>query len=54
MEAGPPTTSGYYRLVNARTGWCADVADGSTDDRTDIIQWPIAGGDNQEWRIAGV
>ncbi|MFB6849610.1 RICIN domain-containing protein [Streptomyces sp. NPDC056373] len=50
----PSTTSGYHRLVDVRAGWCADVAGGSIDDRTDIIQWPIAGGDNQEWQIVSV
>lgn len=37
----PSATSGYYRLVNVRTGWCADVANASTTDGTNVIQWPV-------------
>ncbi|MFE9452425.1 alpha-L-fucosidase [Streptomyces sp. NPDC006739] len=47
----PSAESGFYRLVNVRTGWCADVAGGSTDDRAAVIQWPVAGGANQDWQL---
>ncbi|MFF4798861.1 alpha-L-fucosidase [Streptomyces sp. NPDC001351] len=50
----PSTTSGYYRLVNVRTGWCADVANASTSDGADVIQWPTAGGANQDWQIVAL
>ncbi|WP_234312089.1 RICIN domain-containing protein [Streptomyces griseus] len=50
----PSATSGFHRLVNVHTGWCADVAGGSTDDRANIIQWPIAGGTNQDWQITNL
>ncbi|MFF4361272.1 alpha-L-fucosidase [Streptomyces sp. NPDC001604] len=47
----PSATSGYYRLVNVRTGWCADVANASTSDGANVIQWPTTGGANQDWQI---
>ncbi|GAB3970441.1 hypothetical protein GCM10029978_043720 [Actinoallomurus acanthiterrae] len=47
----PSTTSGYYRLVNVRNGWCADVANASTADGANVIQWPTTGGTNQDWQI---
>ncbi|RAG86667.1 Tat pathway signal protein [Streptacidiphilus pinicola] len=50
----PSTTSGYYRLVNSRTGWCADVANASTADGTQIIQWPSTGGANQDWQLVAL
>jgi alpha-L-fucosidase len=50
----PSTTSGYYRLVNVHTGWCADVKDASTADNADIIQWPTTGSANQDWQLIGL
>ncbi|MEU3891534.1 alpha-L-fucosidase [Streptomyces sp. NPDC029041] len=50
----PSATNGYHRLVNVRTGWCADVAGGSTADRAKVIQWPIGSGANQEWQIVAL
>ncbi len=50
----PSATSGYYRLVNVHTGWCADVAGGSTDDSASVIQWPIGSGTNQEWQLVSL
>ncbi|MER6129153.1 RICIN domain-containing protein [Streptomyces sp. NPDC001795] len=50
----PSTTSGYYRLVNVRNGWCADVKDASTADGATIIQWPSTGGTNQDWQIVAL
>ncbi|KOV69623.1 Tat pathway signal protein [Streptomyces sp. NRRL WC-3618] len=47
----PSATSGYYRLVNVRTGWCADVANASTADGANVIQWPSTGGSNQDWQV---
>lgn len=47
----PSVTSGYYRLVNVRNGWCADVANASTADGANVIQWPTTGGANQDWQI---
>ncbi|MFI2207887.1 RICIN domain-containing protein [Streptomyces sp. NPDC020192] len=47
----PSTEDGFYRLVNVRTGWCADVAGGSADDRAAVIQSPTAGGANQDWQL---
>ncbi|WP_232247231.1 alpha-L-fucosidase [Kitasatospora azatica] len=50
----PSTTSGYYRLVNVRTGWCADVANASTADGANVIQWPTTGGPNQDWQLVAL
>ncbi|MFD5537251.1 RICIN domain-containing protein [Streptomyces sp. NPDC127079] len=50
VDAGS-RTSGYYRLVNVRTGWCADVKDGSTADGAYLIQWPMNDGANQDWQL---
>ena len=49
----PAATSGYYRLVNVKSGLCADVQSGSTSDGAKVIQWPSAGGANQEWQPVG-
>ncbi|MFD7906511.1 RICIN domain-containing protein [Kitasatospora sp. NPDC059747] len=50
----PSATGGYYRLVNVRNGWCADVKDASTADGAQVIQWTITGGDNQDWQIVAL
>ncbi|MER5452268.1 RICIN domain-containing protein [Streptomyces sp. NPDC002764] len=50
----PAATSGYYRLVNIKSGLCADVQSGSTADGAKIIQWPANGGSNQEWQPVGL
>jgi hypothetical protein len=50
----PAATSGYSRLVNVRTGWCADVDGGSTTKGANIIQWPADGGANQEWQLVAL
>lgn len=50
----PSTTSGYFRLVNSSTGWCADVANASTADGAKVIQWPTTGGANQDWQLAAL
>ncbi|MFI1693524.1 RICIN domain-containing protein [Streptomyces sp. NPDC020794] len=50
----PSATSGYYRLVNVRTGRCADVANASTTDGTKVIQWPVTDGSNQDWQIVSL
>lgn len=47
----PAAISGYYRLVNIRSGMCADAENGATADGTRIIQWPTNGGSNQDWQI---
>jgi alpha-L-fucosidase len=47
----PSVTSGYYRLVNVRNGWCADVKDASTLDSAYVIQWPTNDGPNQDWQL---
>ncbi|MFF7521655.1 alpha-L-fucosidase [Streptomyces pseudovenezuelae] len=47
----PSVTGGYYRLVNVRTGWCADVKDASTADSAPVIQWPTTDGANQDWQL---
>jgi hypothetical protein len=50
----PAATSGYYRLVNVRNGWCADVSGASTADGASVIQWPPGTGANQEWQLIGL
>lgn len=53
-KLAPSSTSGYYRLVNVRTGWCVDVANASTADGAAVIQWPTTGGANQDWQLVPV
>ncbi|MCD9880838.1 RICIN domain-containing protein [Streptomyces guryensis] len=50
----PSTTSGYYRLVNVHTGWCADISGASTANRASVIQWPVTGGANQDWQLVAL
>jgi alpha-L-fucosidase len=50
----PSAISGYHRLVNVRTGWCADVANASTADGARVIQWPVTNGANQDWQVIGL
>ncbi|WP_435851172.1 RICIN domain-containing protein [Streptomyces tibetensis] len=50
----PASTSGYYRLVNVKSGLCADVQGNSTDNRAGVIQWPATSGSNQEWQLVGL
>ncbi|MGW2571494.1 RICIN domain-containing protein [Streptomyces sp. NPDC001537] len=50
----PSKTSGYHRLVNVRTGWCADVKDGSTTDSAYVIQRPVNNGANQNWQLVAL
>ena len=50
----PAATSGYYRLVNVRNGWCVDVEGGSSADGARIVQRPVSGDVSQEWQVAGV
>ncbi|GAB3805764.1 glycosyl hydrolase family 95 catalytic domain-containing protein [Micromonospora zhanjiangensis] len=47
----PAATAGYQRLVNVRTGLCADVEGGSGADGARVIQWSANGGANQEWQL---
>ncbi|WP_055711440.1 alpha-L-fucosidase [Streptomyces torulosus] len=47
----PSQASGYYRLVNVRNGWCADVKDAAITDGVKVIQWPITDGSNQDWQL---
>ena len=44
----------YMRLVARHSGKCADVRDGSTADRTPVIQWSCNGGTNQQWRFQDI
>ncbi len=48
MKLAPSATSGYYRLVDVRTGWCADVANASAAGGANVIQWPSTGGSKQD------
>jgi len=50
----PSSTSGYYRIVNVRTGWYADVEGASTSDGAKVIQWTGTGGTNQDWQLVAV
>ncbi len=47
--AGQPT--GYYRLVNRRSGKVLDINGASTADGAKAIQWAWTGGTNQQWRL---
>ncbi|TDB74743.1 family 43 glycosylhydrolase [Micromonospora sp. KC723] len=46
--AATPTA---YRIVNRNSGRCLDVANGSTADGADVMQWGCHSGTNQQWRI---
>ncbi|AVV44187.1 hypothetical protein C6376_24845 [Streptomyces sp. P3] len=50
----PAATSGYYHLVNVRSGLHADVQNGSAADGAKVVQWPGGSGGGQEWRPVGV
>ncbi|MFI6124605.1 RICIN domain-containing protein [Streptomyces sp. NPDC051064] len=43
--------SGYFRLVNRRSGKVLGVAGASTADGAKIIQWASTGGTDQQWRF---
>ncbi|MEU7872862.1 RICIN domain-containing protein [Dactylosporangium sp. NPDC049140] len=50
----PSSTTGYYQIVNVRTGWYVDVEGGSTADGAKVIQWVGNGGANQDWQLVGL
>jgi hypothetical protein len=41
----------YYYIVSQSSGKVLDVAGGVCDDGASIIQWPLHGGVNQQWRL---
>ncbi|MEV4561188.1 alpha-L-fucosidase [Kitasatospora sp. NPDC049285] len=53
-QLSPSATNGYYRLVNVRNGWCADVSGASTAEGANVLQWTTTGGANQDWQIVAV
>ncbi|HSX96980.1 MAG TPA: RICIN domain-containing protein, partial [Streptomyces sp.] len=48
------TGGGYYRLVNVRNGWCADVDGGASADGARVIQWPVGSGTTQQWQLVAL
>ncbi|MGW0425140.1 GDSL-type esterase/lipase family protein [Streptomyces sp. NPDC003015] len=44
---------GTFSLVNINSGKCMDVASGSVNMGTPIIQWPCTGATNQSWTFSG-
>jgi hypothetical protein len=48
-DAGPSFNGGTYHLVNAATGFLADVYNGSTSSGTEVIQYHADSGTNQQW-----
>ncbi len=48
-EAGPSLNGGTYHLVNAATGFVADVYNQSTSSGVEVIQYHANGGSNQQW-----
>ncbi|WP_030689214.1 RICIN domain-containing protein [Streptomyces globisporus] len=44
-------SDGFYELVNAESGLCADVEGGSTTAGAKVIQWACNGGQNQRWNL---
>ena len=48
----PVGTTGAYNIVAQHSGLALDVAGVSKDDGALIIQWPINGGLNQQWKPA--
>ncbi|WP_030458725.1 RICIN domain-containing protein [Kitasatospora sp. NRRL B-11411] len=45
------TLAGTYRLVNRASGQVLDVANQSTGDGAQVVQWPWNGGANQKWQL---
>jgi hypothetical protein len=43
--------SGWFRLVNRRSGKVLDVSGASTADGAKIVQWTWAGSANQQWQL---
>ena len=43
--------NGQFRIMNRNSWDVLDVADASTADAAQIIQWPWTGGNNQKWTI---
>jgi hypothetical protein len=41
-----------YKIVNKVTGQVLDVKGALTDNGTQIFQWPLHGGANQQWKMA--
>ncbi|MEU4470233.1 RICIN domain-containing protein [Micromonospora sp. NPDC023888] len=41
-------------VANAASGQCLDVAGGSQDDGTPLMQFPCHGGANQQWRLSPI
>jgi len=42
---------GYYIIVARHNGKCLDVKGQSKGDCAEVFQWPIHGGDNQQWKL---
>lgn len=61
LQAGVSTTvsitlpgspfPGYYYIVNRNSGMVLDITGGSTSNGALAIQWPVAGGFNQQWQL---
>lgn len=51
-DPGPSTVpAGTYVLTATHSGQALDVADDSTADGANVVQWPYNGGANQQWRV---
>jgi hypothetical protein len=48
-DAGPSFNGGTFHLVNAATGFLADVYQGSKSSGTEVIQYHSDNGTNQQW-----
>jgi endoglucanase len=51
-QAQPQGTQ-VYRLTSTLASLALDVAGGSTDSGAPVVQWPVNGGQNQEWTLSG-
>lgn len=50
----PTPGSGYYKIVNRNSGEVLDISGASTANGGKAIQWPYAGGANQQWQEVAV
>jgi endoglucanase len=49
-----PLTNGTYYITNRYSGDVIDIPQGSTTEGTDLDQWPINHGTNQQWDLTSV
>ncbi|MDS0477769.1 RICIN domain-containing protein [Natrinema sp. 1APR25-10V2] len=53
-SASGPIATGTYEIVNVHSGQLLEVANASTADGANVMQWPDTGGANQRWTFESV